>query len=165
MATVLITWDDVEAVAKAVGADLATIPAPEQGDIMEQSAVYADVSILTFCGGFIRFAGETAHLVFVKAMQANRAAHLAANRFVLAAGEGADTTESIGGVSSSRNQPVNNPQADQGFLETIYGRTFQDYLVKYQKLLDEVAKRFSVSFGLYSGGSLKGFPVVVPPSC
>lgn len=164
MTTILITWDDVIAVAKAAETELAAISVPQQDDIMLQAATYTEVEIFSHCAGFKRFIGQSQHDVYVKGMQQNRAAHLGANVNVEIAGEGAFTGISEGGITSNKNQPVNNPQADQGFLETIYGRTFYDYLESYKRALGEIAKRFTAPIGLYSGGKVSGIPVIIP-SC
>ena len=164
MTTALIVWDDVIAVAKAAEAELAAIPVPQQNDIMLQAATYTDVEIRAFCAGFKRFIGQPEHDVYVKAMQQYRAAHLGSNINVEIAGEGAFTGISEGGITSNKNQPVNNPQADEGWLETIYGRTFDDYLKSYKRALEEMAKRFVVPIAVYSGGKISGVPVIIP-SC
>jgi len=159
--TILINWDDVINVAKVIEDELTAIPILQQNDIMLQAAVYTNVHLKPFCGGFIKFFGLDAHNVYVKAMQQYRAAHLGTNINIEPAGEGGITGETIGSISSSNNQSVNNPKADEGFLETIYGRTFYDYFESYKKALAEIAKTSVGTTGLFSGGKIIGLPVVI----
>ena len=164
MADVLITWPEVVAIANAVKDELEDIPVATQNELMEQAAAYTHVKVIVSCSGFKRFIGQPEHDVFIKAMQMYRAAHLGANVDVDPAGEGAQTGENIGSVSLSRNQAVNNPQADQGFLETIYGRNFHDYLETYKNALKEISEHSVVGFGTFSNGKTYGMPVF-PPLC
>lgn len=131
----LIDWDDVKAVAKSIETELDAIPIDEQTAILNQACVH----VPEIYGGY------------TKPMQQYWAAHVAAQTFVLPAGEGAETTENIGSVSAARNQPVNNPHADQGHLETVYGRQYQYYL-------DVFKKRSTIAFGLFSNNEISGFP-------
>jgi hypothetical protein len=136
---VVIVWQDVIDIADAIATELAAFTLDQQTAILDQVCVHVP-----------EVYGD-----LTPVLQKYWAAHLANQVFTLAAGEGAETTENIGSVSASRNQPVNNPQANEGHLETTYGRTYQYYL-------DEFKKRHVVAFGLYSGGKVSGFPVIIP---
>jgi S-adenosylmethionine hydrolase len=52
------------------------------------------------------------------------ATHKAMLAITPAAGEGTTGSESIGGVSVSKTLAVNNPSAEQGILETHFGRQY-----------------------------------------
>lgn len=166
MATVVIDWEDVKAIAdnEDMTPALDAVSEPKRAEFMASAAAKTEVKLKFLCTGFIRFVGQAEHDDYVKQMQANWTAHIVANTKVGPAGDGARTTEGIGGVSASQNQPVNNPTAEQGHLEYVYGRAFYTLYKDYEELLNEAKKRSSVAFGNYSSGSLKGFPVVVP-SC
>ena len=137
----LITWDNVKSIAKSIEDELDAIPVDEQTAILNQACCH--VPDIYGC--------------YTSPMQAYWAAHIAAKTFELVAGEGAETTEGIGSVSASRNQPVNNPQAHQEHLTTIYGRMYQYYY-------DEFKKRRVVAFGVVAGGRVQGLPKIIP-SC
>lgn len=137
----LIDWDDVVAIAKSIENELVALPVDEQTAILNMACCHVNVD----------------YGCYTATMQAYWAAHVAATTFVLPAGEGAETTENIGTVSASRNQPVNNPQANQAHLETVYGRMYQYYL-------DEFRKRNVVAFGILNNGELEGFARNTP-SC
>ena len=154
----LITWADVKAIAVAIEDALDAVPVPKQTEIMTDAAIHVAVELLPFCAGFIAFAGQGAHDVYVRLMQQYWSAHIASQLDVLPAGEGAETTENIGSVSASRNQPVNNPQATEPHLETIYGRTFYYYLNKYEEVLKKLQRSKTIAFGVMVGDELQGLP-------
>lgn len=83
------------------------------------------------------------------------AAHIAVQSTIESAGEGANTSENIGSVSSSNNQSVNNPSAKEGDLETHYGRTYFNYRQKLRG-------RNIVAFGTVTGGQSTGFKKNIP---
>lgn len=83
------------------------------------------------------------------------ATHVAVQSTLESAGEGAETTEVIGSVSTNKNQPVNNPSSALPMRETTYGR-------QYDFLSREYKNRFQGDFGVYSGGSLLGFHKIIP---
>jgi len=63
------------------------------------------------------------------------AAHKAALAITPASGEGTTGSESVGNISISKTMPVNNPSAEQGILETHFGRQY------YELLTENVNKR------------------------
>lgn len=134
-----ITWQNVLDTAKSEAATLAAFSAPQQQLILDE----------TYC------AVPPVYGSWTPTMRRYYAAHIAVQSTLESAGEGAITTESIGSVSFNKNQPVNNPQADQPLLETIYGR-------QYWQMLTDFKDRYQVSFGVYSGGKISGFPVILP---
>lgn len=136
-----ITWDDVLATAKAEAEDLSTFSASEQEMILEET--YCHVPDNYGC--------------YTKILRRYWAADRAVQSLVLAAGEGAKTNENIGSVSAGQNQPVNNPTAEQGHLETTYGRSYYYYITEYRK-------RYTIPFGIYSAGKVSGLPHI-PPAC
>ena len=129
-----ITWEDVLATAKSISDKLATFTPEEQEMIIEETNCHVP---------------ET-YGKLTKILRRYWAAHIAEQSTLDSAGEGAYTSESIGGITSSKNQPVNNPQADQGHLETTYGRMYYHYIEQFKQ-------NNIVSFGIYSGGRLQGF--------
>lgn len=130
-----IVWADVLAVVKdaVANAKLAAFSEPDQDVILEETECYVP---------------ET-YGKLTKTLRRYWAAHVAVQTIVEPAGDGAFTSESIGSVNSSKNQPVNNPQADQGHLETAYGRTFH-------VLRENFMKTRIISFGIFSGGRIEG---------
>lgn len=128
-----IVWDDVLATAKSIKDKLALFTVAEQNIIIEEAECHVP---------------ET-YGKLTKTLRRYWAAHIAEQSTLESAGEGAFTGESIGSVSSSKNQPVNNPQADQGQLETTYGRTYDYYIRKFRK-------HNIISFGLFSNNQLTG---------
>lgn len=129
-----ITWAHVLATAKSIRDKLADFTVEEQEIIIDEANCHVP---------------ET-YGKLTKTLRRYWAAHIAEQSTLESAGEGAFTTESIGGVSSSKNQPVNNPQANEGHLETTYGRMYQHYI-------DQFKEHSIVGFGIYTGGGLKGF--------
>ena len=137
-----ITWQDVLDTAKDEVDVLSAFTASQQQMILDE----------TYC-----FVPET-YGDWTPIMRRYFAAHIAVQSTLESAGEGAYTTESIGGVSASKNQPVNNPAADQPILETIYGR-------QYWHMLQEYKKRFIIPFGVCgSNNVITGLPKILP-SC
>jgi len=130
-----IFWVDVLAVVKDVeaNAELAAFSVPDQDVILEETECYVP---------------ET-YGKLTKVLRRYWAAHVAVQTIIEPAGEGANTNESIGTVNAGRNQAVNNPQADEGGLETVYGRTFH-------VLRDNFVKTRIISFGIFSGGRIEG---------
>jgi len=136
---VLITWAQVVAIASSIEDELNALPGETQAMILNMACCHV----------------PDVYGCYSSTMQAYWAAHIAATTFVLPAGEGAETTENIGSVSSSRNQPVNNPQANEGHLETVYGRMYQYYL-------DEFKKRKVLPVGVFQAGAVAGLPKIIP---
>jgi hypothetical protein len=132
-----IIWQDVLDTAKDEATNLAAFTVPQQTMILDE----------TYCAVPETYGDWT--LIY--------AAHIAVQSTLESAGEGARTSESIGGVSSNKNQPVNNPSAKESLLETTYGRQYWTYLETFKK-------RFTIGYGLYSNGRLTGFPIITP-SC
>jgi hypothetical protein len=137
----LITWPDVVAIASSIEEELNALPVETQTMILNMACCHVNAD----------------YGCYTAIMQAYWAAHVAATTFVLPAGEGAETTENIGSVSASRNQPVNNPQANEAHLETVYGRMYQYYK-------DEFKRNNVVAFGNVSCGVVTGFSRTTP-SC
>lgn len=138
-----ITWAEVVMVAKAIATELSSISVPEQLMLLEETYDYIPPI----------YGQPTTQI-----MRRYRAAHIGANWFVETAGEGAYTSEGIGSVTFNKNQPVNNPQADEEYFETIYGRRVETLLAKFNK-------GKTVSFGLFSAGSVSGLPRLVGTPC
>lgn len=130
-----IVWNDVLAVVKDPDANavLAAFSVPEQDVILEETECYVP---------------ET-YGKLTKTLRRYWAAHVAVQTIVEPAGEGSNTNESIGSVNAGRNQAVNNPQASEGGLETIYGRTYHEYRQDFRK------SRI-IPFGLFSNNQVTG---------
>ena len=130
-----IIWDDVLAVVKDEDANavLAAFSVPEQDVILEETECYVP---------------ET-YGKLTKTLRRYWAAHIAVQTVVEPAGEGSNTNENIGSVNAGRNQAVNNPQADEGHLETVYGRTFNEYRTNFMKTR-------IIAFGLFSNNRIEG---------
>jgi len=134
-----ITWDDVLATAKSIEDKLALFTAEEQEMIIDEANCHVP---------------ET-YGKLTKILRRYWAAHVAEQSTLESAGEGAFTTEVIGSISSAKNQPVNNPTADQYWGETHYGRAYFNYIKNFKA-------NNIVSFGIYSGGKLQGFKKNIP---
>lgn len=130
-----ITWDLVLATAKDESDNLAAFTVPEQTIILDET--YLEVPAIYGDG-------------WTQTLRRYWAAHIAVQSMLESAGEGALTSEAIGGVSANKNQPVNNPGAKEGHLETTYGRTYFNYLENWK------ASR-TVSFGILNNARLEGF--------
>ncbi len=61
-------------------------------------------------------------------MQANLAAHIAAQNLVPAPGQGTISSETFEGEGMSWTMPTNNPRADQEKLMTVYGKRYLDLI-------------------------------------
>ncbi len=136
-----IVWEDVLITAKeaVINAQLVAFTVPEQDAIIEEAEC---------------FVPET-YGKLTKILRRYYAAHIAAQSLVEPAGEGANTNESIGSVSSGRNQAVNNPQADEGILETVYGRMYAEYIKDFKE-------HRIVAFGTFANNRLEGFKKDAP---
>lgn len=134
-----ITWDDVLATAKSIADKLENFTPEEQEIIIDETNCHVP---------------ET-YGKLTKILRRYWAAHVAEQSTLESAGEGAYTTEVIGSISSAKNQPVNNPNAKEYWGETHYGRA-------YFNLIADFTKHNIVSFGIYSGGRLKGFSKHIP---
>ena len=132
-----ITWQNVIDTAKDEAEALTAFTPEQQTLILEE----------TYC------AVPSTYGDWTPIMRRYYAAHIAVQSTLESAGEGAYTTENIGSISANKNQPVNNPQADQPLLETTYGRHYWQYLQDYKK-------RFVGGLGVYSGGKIHGLPVI-----
>lgn len=129
-----ITWDDVLATAKSIEDKLALFTPEEQEMIIDEVNCHVP---------------ET-YGKLTKILRRYWAAHVAEQSTLESAGEGAYTSEVIGSINSAKNQPINNPSAKEYWGETHYGRAYFNYIVNFQT-------HNIVSFGIYSGGRLKGF--------
>lgn len=129
-----IVWDDVLATAKSIANKLAAFTVPKQEIIIDEANCHVP---------------ET-YGKLTKILRRYWAAHIAEQSTLESAGEGAYTSEVIGAISSAKNQPVNNPSAKEYWGETHYGRAYYNYIVNFKA-------NNIVSFGIYSGGRLKGF--------
>lgn len=134
-----ITWDDIKNTAKFIAEKLDEFTEIQREMIINEA--YCHVP-------------ET-YGALTKTLRRYWAAHIAEQSTLETAGEGAITSEVIGSISSSKNQPVNNPNAHEGHLETTYGRTYQYYI-------DQFKSNNVVAFGTYQGGRLKGFKKNIP---
>ncbi len=135
-----ITWDDVKLTAKIIADKLEDFTAPARQMILDEANCHVPESY-----------GEKWTMI----LRRYWAAHIAEQSTLETAGEGAITSDVIGSISSSKNQPVNNPQASEPHLETTYGRMYDYYLRKFQS-------RNIVAFGVYSQGRLQGFKKNIP---
>lgn len=144
-----ITWDNVLNIAKnpIESAKLTAFTAPQREDILLEA--YLEVP------EFLWDKEDTGSGGWTRRLRTYWAAHIAIQSTLESAGEGAYTSETIGSVSSNKNQPVNNPNAKQGDLETHYGRTYFRYREK-------LAKNNIVAFGIFNSGQLKGFKKNIP---
>lgn len=129
-----ITWDDVLATGKAIADKLALFSEFEQELVIDEVNCHVP---------------ET-YGKLTKTLRRLWATHVAEQSTLESAGEGAYTSEVIGSISSAKNQPVNNPSAKEYWGETHYGRGYYNYIIDFQK--HNIA-----SFGIFSGGRLKGF--------
>lgn len=135
-----ITWEDVKNTAKIIADKLDTFTTPQRELILEEANCHVPES----------YGGK-----WTKILRRYWAAHIAEQSTLETAGEGAITSDVIGSISASKNQPVNNPQASEPHLETTYGRMYDYYLKRFQA-------RNIVGFGVYSQGRLQGFKKNIP---
>jgi hypothetical protein len=135
-----ITWDEVKDTAKDIADELELFTTAQRDLVLEEAYCKVPEDVYS----------ETT----TRILRRFWAAHVAANSLLDPAGEGALTSESIGSVSSNRNQPVNNPQADQYWGETLYGRA-------YHNKIADIKKRNQIDFGVYNCGEVSGFPKVL----
>lgn len=135
-----ITWDDVKLTAKDIANKLAAFTVEAQDMILAE----ANCEVPEIYGD-----GWT------QILRRYWAAHIAEQSTLESAGEGAIVSAVIGSINSAKNQPVNNPSAEQYWGETHYGRAYFNYIEKFQK-------RNIVSFGIFTGGQLQGFKKNIP---
>lgn len=135
-----ITWDEVKLTAKNIAVDLEKFTTEARNMILAEAncevpEVYGD--------------GWT------QILRRYWAAHIATQSTLESAGEGAIVSAVIGSISSAKNQPVNNPSAEQYWGETHYGRAYFNYIQKFKE-------RNIVAFGTFGSGQLKGFQKNIP---
>jgi predicted Fe-S protein YdhL (DUF1289 family) len=106
-----ITWEDVLMTARFERANWEGYSPSEQAMVLEEATARVP---------------ETVYGTMTKIARRYFAAHLASMMDQVSAGQGTNATESIGSVSGSTTMPVNNPQATENLLSTIYGRQFYE---------------------------------------
>lgn len=128
-----ITWDDVKATAKIIATEkLDLFTETEQDLILNEANLEVP---------------ETYGDGWTQILRRYWAAHIAEQSTLETAGEGAIVSAVIGAISSSKNQPVNNPGAKEYWGETHYGRAYFHYVEKFKK-------RQIVAFSTLNGGQL-----------
>ncbi len=106
-----ITWEDVLMTARKERKNFEPYSPSEQAMVIEEATARVP---------------ETNYGTMTKIARRLLAAHLASMMDQVSAGQGTNATESIGSVSGSTTMPVNNPQATQNLLSTVYGRQFYE---------------------------------------
>jgi hypothetical protein len=129
-----ITWEEVKRKATIIADELEAFTTEARDEVFEET--YEEVP-------------DIYGTPLTKILRWYYAAHVAANHLVEAAGEGAFTSETIGAITGNKNQPVNNPQADEEYFETIYGRRYESKLAKFRK-------RRIVNYGVLIGSNIEG---------
>ena len=114
----VITWDDVLLVAEEERASSETDPSGFANISDRQKDFF-----IALANNVISFERYEELTYFARCYYV---AHRAILSVTQAAGQGTVSSESIGGVSVSNTMPVNNPSADQGILETHFGRQYYD---------------------------------------
>ena len=123
-----ITWQDVldTAILEADQEGVSFDPYSIQNFTENQKTMILDLTSKKVL--FVRWTDLTYH------GRRYYAAHKAVMSITASAGEGTISGEGIGSVSINKNQSTLNPSAEQGILETHFGRQYWELLVENVEL-------------------------------
>jgi hypothetical protein len=126
----LIVWDDVLRVAKYEAQDSGIDP-----NVISN---FPESDREWFIQEAYNFVSAVRHgFVYAYYMRVYYTAHKAVLSLTPAAGKGTTGSESIGGVSVTNTLAVNNPTAEQGVLETHFGRQYHTWREKSKKTFNK----------------------------